>query len=110
MVHATVERKFKIEITYNGLTEPFHIDSDDLIGALRQHAVERFKITQQPHTFSLYRADGSELDPSFDNKTVEQVGITPGELLVLRPGIVRGGETYVFSTSAYRRANDPQPS
>lgn len=110
MEATAVLKQFKIEVTYNGITETMHLKSDDLLGAVRDRAVKIFKITQQPHVLSLHRENGQELDPSYDNQTVEQVGITPCELLVLRPGVVRGGEHRVFSTSAYPRPNNPSLS
>jgi hypothetical protein len=110
MEATVVLKQFKIEVTYNGLTETMHVKSDDLLGAVRDRAVKIFKVTQQPHLLSLHRESGQELDPSYDNQTVDQVGITPCELLVLRPGVVRGGGHRDFSTTTDNRPNNPSLS
>jgi hypothetical protein len=80
----------KVEITSNGRTEPFAFRADELVGKLRQSAVERFGIVQNPHLYALYKKHTGE-EGLNDNLTLEQAGIHPGELLILRQSRVRGG-------------------
>ena len=84
----TVERKFAVEVSYNGIGKRFEVEPEERITALLKQAIAAFGITQQPHLLSLFRSDGTELS---DNQSIEQAGIKPGEVLLLRPSTVRGG-------------------
>src|SRR5579863_599742 len=82
------EKKFTIEIVYNGVTKPFHVEPHEQVAALLKKAISEFHITQNPHLLSLFRQDGSVVP---ENETVERAGIKPGEVLLLRPNAVKGG-------------------
>src|SRR6266851_2855312 len=82
------EKKFTIEIVYNGVTKPFHVEPHEQVAALLKKAIETFGITQNPHLLSLFRQDGSVVP---ENETVERAGLKPGEVLLLRPNAVKGG-------------------
>lgn len=82
------EKKFTIEIVYNGVTKPFHVEPHEQVSALLKKAIETFGITQNPHLLSLFRQDGSVVP---ENETVERAGLKPGEVLLLRPNAVKGG-------------------
>jgi len=82
------ERKFAVEIAYNGVGKRFEVDADEQVGALRSRAVAAFGITQNPHLLGLFRKDGVELP---DNETLERAGVKPHEELLLRQSAVRGG-------------------
>ena len=82
------EKKFTIEIAYNGVTKPFHVEPHEQVAVLLKKAIETFGITQNPHLLSLFRQDGSVVP---ENETVERAGLKPGEVLLLRPNAVKGG-------------------
>lgn len=88
MSDTLTEKKFKIEIVYNGLTDPFLVEPDEQVHTLLQKAIHHFKISQNAHLLSLFRADGSEVA---EKQSVAHAGIRPGELLALRPNVVKGG-------------------
>jgi uncharacterized protein DUF2604 len=83
-----VEKKFVVEIVYNGVTKSVQVEPEQQVTALLQKAITTFGITQQPHLLSLFRQDGSVVP---ENESVEQAGIKPGEILLLRPNAVKGG-------------------
>jgi hypothetical protein len=82
------EKKFVVEIVYNGVTKPLQAEPDERVTALLQKAIAVFGITQQPHLLSLFRQDGSVVP---ENESVERAGLKPGEILLLRPNVVKGG-------------------
>jgi hypothetical protein len=83
-------RRFQVEIVYNGVTKPFHVEKQEQVTALLKRAIEEFRIVQNPHLLSLYRLDGSQVP---EQGTVEQAHLKPGEVLLLRPNAVKGGAT-----------------
>jgi len=87
MTEVTV-KKFIIEIVYNGVTKPFHVEPHEQVAALLKKAIETFGITQNPHLLSFFRQDGSVVP---ENETVERASLKPGEVLLLRPNAVKGG-------------------
>lgn len=82
------QKKFAVEIVYNGVTKPFEVESEERVAALLQQAIAVFRITQQPHLLSLFRQDGT-LVP--EGESVERAGLKPHEVLLLRPNAVKGG-------------------
>jgi hypothetical protein len=90
-----IEKKFAIEIVYNGLTKSIHVDLEEHVSALIQKAIAAFAITQNPHLLSLYRQDGNVIP---ENDSVERAGIKKGDILLLRPNAVKGGSTRVNIT------------
>lgn len=83
-----VERKFVVDVIYNGITKPLHVEPEEQVTALLQRAIAAFGITQQPHLLSLFRQDGSVVP---ENESVERAGLKPNEILLLRPNVVKGG-------------------
>lgn len=83
-----VEKKFVVEIVYNGVTKPIQVQPEEQVVALLQKAIATFGITQNPHLLSLFRQNGSVVP---ENESVERAGLKPGELLLLRPNAVKGG-------------------
>jgi hypothetical protein len=90
-----IEKKFAVEIVYNGLTKSFHVDPEEHVTALIQMAIAAFAIIQNPHLLSLYRQDGNVIP---ENDSVERAGIKKGDVLLLRPNAVKGGSTRVNIT------------
>lgn len=84
----SVEKKFEVDVVYNGVTKDVRVEPNEQVTALLQKAIAVFGITQQPHLLSLFRQDGS-LVP--ENESVERAGLKPDELLLLRPNAVKGG-------------------
>ena len=82
------EKKFAVQVVYNGVTRPLQVEPDERVTALLQQAIAAFGITQQPHLLSLFRQDGT-LVP--ENESVERAGVRPDEVLLLRPNAVKGG-------------------
>jgi hypothetical protein len=87
-METTVEKKFAVEIIYNGLTKKLEVELEEKVAAVLQKAIAEFHITQNPHLLSLYRQDGSQVP---ENESVERAGIKPREILLLRPNAVKGG-------------------
>jgi hypothetical protein len=82
------EKKFAVEITYNGITKPIEVNPEERVQAVLQHAITAFGITQNAHLLGLFRENGTEVS---DHESVEGAGLKPGELLLLRPSSVRAG-------------------
>jgi hypothetical protein len=83
-----VEKKFAVDVVYNGVTKSLQVEPEERVTALLQKAIAAFGITQQPHLLSLFRQDGSVVP---ENESVERAGLKPGEILLLRPNAVKGG-------------------
>jgi hypothetical protein len=82
------ETKFAVEVSYNGVTKSIEVESEERVTSLLQRAISAFGITQNGHLLSLFRQNGS-LVP--ENESVAQAGLKSGELLLLRPNVVKGG-------------------
>jgi hypothetical protein len=87
-METTVEKKFAVEISYNGITKQLEVEREEQVAAVLQKAIAEFHITQNPHLLSLYRQDGSQVP---ENESVKRAGIKPREVLLLRPNAVKGG-------------------
>jgi hypothetical protein len=88
MTTVAVERKFEVQVVYNGITKPLAVELHEQVQAVLQRAIHLFGVTQNPHLLSLFREDGTEVP---DNVSVEQAHFKPRELLALRPSAVKGG-------------------
>ena len=84
-----VEKKFLVDVTYNGIAKPIEVQPEEQVSALLAKAIASFGITQNPHLLSLYREDGTVVP---ENESVERAGLKPNEVLLLRPNAVKGGE------------------
>jgi len=82
------EKKFAVEVVYNGVEKSIQVEVEERVSALLQKAIAQFGITQAPHLLSLFREDGTVVDES---QSVEQARLKPGEMLLLRPNAVKGG-------------------
>jgi len=89
IMETAVEKKFAVEIIYNGITKKLPLQPEEQVTAVFQRAIAEFHITQNPHLLSLFRQDGSVVP---ENESVERVGLKPGEILLLRPNAVKGGD------------------
>src|SRR5437867_2712813 len=88
-MNTMVETKFAVEVVYNGVTKSVQVQPEEEVTALLHKAITAFGISQQPHLLSLFRQDGSVVP---ENESVERAGLKAGEVLLLRPNAVKGGE------------------
>jgi hypothetical protein len=88
LVEQKVEKKFVVDIVYNGITKALQVEPEERITALLQRAIAAFGITQNQHLLSLFRQDGTVVP---ENESVERAGLKPHEILLLRPNAVKGG-------------------
>jgi len=84
----TIEKRFAVEVVYNGVTKPIEVRPEEQVAALLQKAIAAFGITQNPHLLSLFREDGTVVP---EHESIEKAGLKPGEVLLLRPNAVKGG-------------------
>jgi hypothetical protein len=87
-MNTAVEKKFAVEVIYNGVEKSLEVEAHESVTALLQKAITEFHISQNPHLLSLFREDGSVVP---ENETIERAGIKPHEILLLRPNAVKGG-------------------
>jgi hypothetical protein len=75
-------------ISFNGQQATVDYQGQAEMESLLVHAREAFGANNQ-HTLGLYNADGTELQPY--TNSIDSFGITPGQVLYLKPSTVRGG-------------------
>jgi hypothetical protein len=80
--------EFKVGVIYNGVDKPFEVRREELTVRLLDQARQAFGTIPNPHLLSLFTKAGVELN---DDQTIEQAGVKPHDVLLLRPGTVRGG-------------------
>src|ERR1700730_13971497 len=86
-MNVTVEKKFIVDVVYNGVSKSVQVNPEERVTALLQRAIALFGVTQNAHLLSLFREDGTVVD---ENQSVEQAELRPGQELLLRPNVVRG--------------------
>jgi hypothetical protein len=80
---------FEIHVVYNGVSKAIrHVESQELVSALLQRALEEFGVRDRPHAYALYRLSGEEIP---NDRTVHAAGIEKDAKLLLREKIVGGG-------------------
>ena len=84
-----VGKKFVLDFVYNGVTKPIEVQPEEQVTALLAKAIADFRISHNPHLLSLFRENATAVP---ENESVEQAGLKPGEVLLLRPNAVKGGE------------------
>lgn len=77
--------KFEVTVSFNGINKPLEVNNNQAVQSVISRALELFH--QSGDTVGLFLG-GTELQP---HNSVEDVGITPGAVLILRPRQVRGG-------------------
>jgi hypothetical protein len=87
--------RFAIKVTYNGVTKDLEVQPHEDMQAVLQTAINLFSLQRQPHQMGLFteanvqvagRVNGQDI-----NQSVQQAGLQPGQLLVLRQVVVEGG-------------------
>jgi hypothetical protein len=86
-------RQFRVEVLYDGVKKPFEVRVEEAVKTLLDQVLRAFGPLPNPHTLALYK-DGKELP---DNGTIEQAGIRPCDLLLLRPSAVKGGWNSMYT-------------
>jgi hypothetical protein len=77
-----------VTISFNGQQATVDYQGHADMESLLAHARAAFGANNQ-HTLGLYTADGIELQPY--TNSIDSFGITPGQLLYLKPSTVKGG-------------------
>jgi len=80
--------KPQVSVLYNGATKELRYKPNERVEKLLKEAIEVFSIVSNQHLLSLFNAAGAELP---DAAKLEEAGVRAGEVLVLRPGVVKGG-------------------
>lgn len=80
--------KLQVHVAYNGIEKEFEVNRNQPVHVLLNHSIAAFSVSNQPHILSLFNAAGVELP---DAAKLGEVGVRPGDHLLLRPGAVKGG-------------------
>lgn len=83
-----VPNTFEVFVSYNGIEKPFQANGNEPVHVLLTSAIKAFSVTNQPHVLSLFNAANVELP---DAAKIGEVGVKPGDHLLLRPSAVKGG-------------------
>lgn len=83
--------QYDVFVAYNGVDKSMMVNVHETVQAVLNRAIHEFRITAQPHLLSLYNMAGGELP---DSGQVGEVGVRPGDHLLLRPGAVKGGSAH----------------
>lgn len=81
-------RKDEVTVTYNGVDKELPYQPRAVVNSLLEQAMNAFNVTENRHTMALFTTAGIELalDAHLDGV------VKPGDVLVLRPSAVRGGD------------------
>jgi hypothetical protein len=89
---STAEQSKKVHldvgILYNGVVKQFRYHAHEHVLHLLEQARHAFAITVSPHLMGLFDVAGNELA---DGQTLAQADVHPGQELILRQSVVRGG-------------------
>lgn len=80
--------KATVTILYNGVERELRLHDEQHVEHLLKEAIREFGIASNQHLLSLFDSAGAELP---DEETLRAAGVKPGDHLVLRPGVVKGG-------------------
>ncbi len=75
------QEKLNVKINYGGREHPFHPEARDLVGTVREQAMDFFEIVADRERLRLYRADNTELA---DGAEIGAYGLEKYETLILR--------------------------
>lgn len=93
MPDATVQAEVRpksVTVTYNGSDGEFRYRPHEKARVLLDEAIGHFHVTSNPHLMGLFTEGNVELQ---DALSLEEAGIRPGQLLVLRVSAARGGDS-----------------
>jgi hypothetical protein len=80
--------KDTVIVTFNGQEKSLAYQPQEQVSAILNRAMDAFGIQANRHLMGLFTEAGAELP---DNSSAEAAGVTPGEVLILRQSVVRGG-------------------
>lgn len=84
----TVTRQATVVVTFNGTDKRIQYQPHAQVEAVLNHAMDEFNIQSNRHMMAFFTEAGVELPI---NVSMEAAGVVPGQLLILRQSIVRGG-------------------
>ncbi len=79
---------FDVLVAYNGVEKSFTVNVNEPVHVLLNKAIKEFGVTNQPHILSLFTQANVELP---DAAKIGEVGVKPGDHLLMRPSAVKGG-------------------
>jgi hypothetical protein len=85
----TTVKQDTVLITFNGQEKTLTYRPQEQVKAILERALDAFGIQANRHLMALFTEGGAELP---DNSSAEAAGIKPGEVLILRPSNIRGGD------------------
>ncbi len=77
-----------VTVTYNGEDRTVTYQPQEAVNAALNQALNEFGITANRHLMALFTEGGTELPLEV---AMRDAGVTPGQLLILRQSLVRGG-------------------
>jgi Nuclear pore localisation protein NPL4 len=77
-----------VTVSSNGVDKTVTYQPHEAVEAVLNRAENDFGIQQNRHLMSLFTTDNRELD---DKTSMQDAGVKPGDLLVLRQSTVKGG-------------------
>ena len=86
-----------MRISFNGVSKEVQVQPEEETAAVLARAIGLFGVQQPPHTMGLFteanvQVAGRISDTGHDiHQSVEQAGLQPDQLLILRQSVVQGG-------------------
>lgn len=77
-----------VTVTFNGEDKTVTYQPHEAVEAVLNRALNEFGIQQNRHVMSLFSSDNTELQ---DKMSMQDAGVKPGDVLVLRQSTVKGG-------------------
>jgi len=77
-----------VTVTFNGEDRQVTYQPHEAVEAVLNRAMNGFGIQQSRHLMSLFTTAGTELP---DKASMQDAGVKPGDVLVLRQSTVKGG-------------------
>lgn len=77
-----------VTVTYNGVDKELRYQPNATMQALLDQSLDAFAVNANRHLMALWTEVGVELPIT---GSVREAGVKQGDLLVLRPSVVRGG-------------------
>jgi len=84
----TATKKDTVTVTHDGGDKVIDYTPEEKVRAVLDLALNKFNVTANRHLMGLFTEGNIELP---DGSTMKAAGVKPGELLVLRQSVVRGG-------------------
>jgi len=78
----------EIIVSSNGVDHEIKYEPHEAASALLEAALNAFHIHDARHTYALWTESGVELPIT---GSAQEAGVRPGDVLFLRPSVVRGG-------------------